>query len=87
MTLNLDKFTQKTQEALLEASRSAEAFDHTAVEPLHILHALLKQTDGVVPAIVSQIAGSPEMLLQEVDAQIRGFSQVRGSSTQRVIAA
>jgi hypothetical protein len=46
--MNLEKYTQKSQEALLEAQRLAENFKQQAIEPAHILLALLKQQDGVL---------------------------------------
>ena len=83
MAMNLDNYTQKAQAALVEAGRLAEARDHVSIEPMHILMALISQQDGVVPAIVTQIAGSPELLRAEVEDQLAGFSSMRGASTQR----
>ena len=57
--MDLNKYTQKAQEALIEAQRIALELNHQNIEPVHLLMALLNQTDGVVPAIVTKIAGSP----------------------------
>ena len=35
--MNLEKYTQKSQEALLGAQRLAEELNHQAVEPAHLL--------------------------------------------------
>ena len=56
--MNLEKYTQKSQEALLSAQNLAQSYNHQAVEPAHLLLALLNQEDGVVPALVTKIAGS-----------------------------
>ncbi|MFP3853296.1 MAG: ATP-dependent chaperone ClpB [Anaerolineales bacterium] len=81
--MNLDKYTQKTQAAVIEAQRLAEAKEHASIEPLHLLQALIQQSDGVVPAIVTQIAGSPDLLRNEVEEQLDSMSQMRGQATQR----
>ena len=49
--MNLNKLTEKAQEAVVEAQRLAENRGHTQVEPEHLLAALITQENGVVPAI------------------------------------
>ena len=51
--MKLDKFTQKSQEALFQAQQIASDLKHQAIEPAHLLFALLRQEDGVVPAVVT----------------------------------
>ncbi|MCW5847450.1 MAG: hypothetical protein KIS95_09485, partial [Anaerolineae bacterium] len=41
--MRLDKLTEKSREALLEAQHLAEQYTHPAVEPEHLLAALLQQ--------------------------------------------
>jgi len=50
--MKLDRFTQKAQEAILEAQRLATELGHPQIDPEHLLVALLRQSDGVVPQIV-----------------------------------
>ena len=56
--MNLDKFTQKAQEALFQAQQLGRDLNHQSIEPAHLLLALLQQEEGVVPALVTQITGS-----------------------------
>ena len=63
--MNLDKYTQKSQEAVLAAQQLAQNYNHQAIEPTHLLLALLQQDQGVVPAIVTKVAGSPLAISQE----------------------
>ncbi|HWQ83862.1 MAG TPA: Clp protease N-terminal domain-containing protein, partial [Anaerolineales bacterium] len=56
--MNLEKYTQKSQEAILAAQRMAQDYNHPSIEPAHLLLALLRQEDGVVPAVVTRVAGS-----------------------------
>ena len=67
--MNLDKYTQKSQEALLSAQNLAQELNHQSIEPAHLLLALLRQEDGVVPALVTKVAGSVLALREEVAAR------------------
>ena len=68
--MNLDKFTQKAQEALLQSQQLASDLHHQQIEPAHLLLALLKQDQGVVPAIVTKVAGSPIALREAIQKEL-----------------
>jgi ATP-dependent Clp protease ATP-binding subunit ClpB len=78
--MNLDRYTQKSQEAILSAQRLAQEYNHQAIEPLHLLLALLRQEDGVVPAVVTKVAGSAGGLKNEVTQELERRPQVYGGS-------
>ncbi|MBC7235468.1 MAG: ATP-dependent chaperone ClpB [Chloroflexi bacterium] len=78
MALNIDKYTQKAQEALASAQRLAEDYNHSQIEVEHLLLALLQQRDGVVPQIVSKLGVSGETLAQEVTAELSRMPQAYG---------
>jgi ATP-dependent Clp protease ATP-binding subunit ClpB len=80
--MNLEKYTQKSQEALLGAQRLAEELNHQAIEPAHVLLALLRQEDGVAPAIVTKVAGSVLALREELTKELENRPRVYGGSTQ-----
>ena len=80
--MDLERFTQKAQAALLDAQRLAEDHHHGAVEPLHLLLALVRQADGVVPAILTQISGSPDLLRGDLETELQGLPQMRGQAMQ-----
>jgi ATP-dependent Clp protease ATP-binding subunit ClpB len=77
-----DKFTQKTQDALLEAQAQAEAFNHAQIEPEHLLLALLQQGDGVAPQIVQGLGRNPSQLAAQVEAELTRRPKVYGTATQ-----
>src|SRR5690606_6705813 len=56
--MKLDKFTQKSQEAIFQAQEIARDYNHQSIEPAHLLLALIRQQNGIVPALVTQVAGS-----------------------------
>ena len=53
--MNLNKYTEKAQEAVLAAQNLAESENHPQVEPEHLLLALVEQRDGVVPALLRKL--------------------------------
>jgi ATP-dependent Clp protease ATP-binding subunit ClpB len=53
--MDFEKMTEKAQQALLEAQKMALERRHTQIEPEHLLLALVKQEDGVVPQILEKL--------------------------------
>ncbi len=53
-TMNLNKLTEKAQEAIVAAQRLAESKGNTQLEPEHLLDALVTQEGGIVPAVLEQ---------------------------------
>jgi ATP-dependent Clp protease ATP-binding subunit ClpB len=80
--MNMEKYTQKSQEAILNAQRLAQEYNHQAIEPAHLLLALLRQEDGVVPALVTKVAGSILALREEVRQELENRPKVYGGNTQ-----
>ena len=80
--MNLDKYTQKSQEALLAGQQLAKDHNHQHIEPVHLLAALLKDDEGIVPAIVNKVAGSLLALRAEVQNDLDGRPRVHGSNVQ-----
>jgi ATP-dependent Clp protease ATP-binding subunit ClpB len=78
--MDLERYTQKAQQAILAAQERAVDDHHSSVEPVHLLMALLAQPDGVVPAIVTRIAGSPAMLVDELEKELARRPKIRGAT-------
>jgi ATP-dependent Clp protease ATP-binding subunit ClpB len=79
--MDLNKYTQKAQEALIGAQGLAADLTHQNIEPTHLLLALLQQADGVVPAIVTKIAGSPLALQDDLQTDLDNRPKVYGGGT------
>jgi len=78
--MRLDKLTIKAQEAL-EASRGiAEEMSASAVEPEHLLKALLDQAEGIVRPILSKVGADPALLDGAVAAALAASPKVSGSN-------
>lgn len=78
--MNLDKFTQKAQEAILKSQQLAQDYNHQAIEPAHLLLALIQQSEGVVPAIITRVAGSTLALREELVQELARRPKVYGSN-------
>ena len=80
--MNLDRYTQKAQEAILQAQHVAMQFSHQNIEPAHLLLALLQQEEGVVPAVVTKISGSVAAIREDVEKDLQNQPKVYGANTQ-----
>jgi ATP-dependent Clp protease ATP-binding subunit ClpB len=85
MSMNMNKLTEKAQEAIVAAQRLAEDRHHTQLEPEHLLYALVAQEDGVVPAILERLEIQPRTLLEGLEPALVGFA--RGSGPTQVQAS
>jgi len=79
--MNLDRYTEKAQQAILDAQRQAQEGRHAAIEPLHLLFALVRQPQGVVGAIVTRLAGSTGLLVDGLEKDLARRPQVHGDSS------
>ena len=52
--MDLNRLTQKTQEALSAAQSLAVEHGHPEVDGEHLLHALLSQQDGLLPRLLTR---------------------------------
>ena len=80
--MNFEKYTKKSQEAVVSAQHIAQDSRHTAIEPLHILLALLQQDEGVVPALVTQVSGSTQALRAELQQELDRRPKVTGDTRE-----
>src|SRR5687767_831010 len=78
--MDLNKYTQKSQEAILNAQHIAQDYGHQSIEPAHLLLSLLKQDEGVVPAIVGKVAGSVQSLRNELTRDLEKRPKIHGSN-------
>ncbi|MGH9774909.1 MAG: ATP-dependent chaperone ClpB [Candidatus Acidiferrales bacterium] len=82
--LRFDKFTVKAQEALQTAQEIGAAHQQQQIEPLHLLAALLAQTDGVVSPVLEKLGANPQALSGEVERQLERLPKVSGVAQQNL---
>jgi ATP-dependent Clp protease ATP-binding subunit ClpB len=77
-----DRFTIKAQEVIELASKSAVDRQNGQIEPLHLLHALLNQQDGIVPPLLDRLGVERTMLGKDVDSLLSKIPRAYGETLQ-----
>jgi ATP-dependent Clp protease ATP-binding subunit ClpB len=75
-----DKFTVKAREAVQAAQSLADQGEHQAIEPEHLLLALVQQQEGVVGPILSRLGVPADAVRRDVEAELAKLPHVRGGS-------
>ncbi len=78
--MDINKLTQRSQEAVLAARAAAAERNHQYVGPEHLMLALLAQSDGIVYPLLNRLDASPADLRRDVDAALRGLPNVYGGA-------
>jgi len=78
--MNLNKFTEKAQEAVLAAPQLASELSHPQVEPEHLLVTLVEQPNGVVPSVFRKLDVEPSAVAGVVRAALAKQSKAHGGS-------
>ncbi|HEY2704951.1 MAG TPA: ATP-dependent chaperone ClpB [Candidatus Dormibacteraeota bacterium] len=92
--MRLDRFTERSQEALQAAQQLAQSLQHPTVEPEHLLLALLEQPEGLVPNLLRRLEVQPEplaarltSLLESRGKQLGGQEPGIGSALRAVLVS
>jgi ATP-dependent Clp protease ATP-binding subunit ClpB len=80
--MDLNRFTEKAREALLQAQSMAGEHSHGQIEGEHLLLALLRQSDGVVPMIVQGLGLQTSGLIQQLEGELARKPKVYGGTAQ-----
>ena len=65
--MQLDKLTQKSQEALQDAQRIASEHSHQEMDGEHLLLALIGQSESLVPELLARIGVPPAKLQPDLE--------------------
>lgn len=82
MAFDTNRFTEKSQEAIMAAQNQAQGNNNSQVEPEHLLLALLEQNDGIVPQLLNKLNISTAQLAQKTRQSINRFPRITGSAAQ-----
>ena len=78
--MNINKFTEKAQEAVLGAQQLADREGHPEFTPEHLLLTLLEQREGIVPEIVRKMNADPAALATAVRTELEKLPRAHGGS-------
>ena len=84
--MNLQKYTEKAQEAVLSARQMAEDANQNQFEPSHLLLALIEQSEGVVPQILTRLGANAGVLAQQLRAEVNNLPKVYGGEGQTYLS-
>ena len=82
--MNINKLTIKAQEALQRAQEVASEHTNQALEPAHMLAALLDDAEGIVAPILTKIGVRPELLRDKVQSAIATLPKVQGAGGSHI---
>ena len=82
--MSTQRFTQKAQEALIQAQQLAESQRHSQVDVDHLLHALAEQTDGIVPQVVQRLGVRPDEIVRDLNEAVMAAPKLQYSSETAV---
>ena len=78
--MNINKYTEKAQEAILAAQQLADRDGHPEIQPEHLLLTLVEQKEGIVPEIVRKMNADPAALAAAVRAELDKLPRAQGGS-------
>jgi ATP-dependent Clp protease ATP-binding subunit ClpB len=74
-----NKMTEKTQEALIAAQQHARENGHSQIDVEHMALALVQQSGGVVPAVLTALGVQPAQLAGALEGELGKLPKVQGS--------
>ncbi len=80
--MNAQKYTQKSLEAIQSAQELALANQNQQIEQIHLLVALLRQENGLIPQLIKQMGVTLESLDAAAMAELKKLPQVTGSGRE-----
>ncbi|MFC3799470.1 ATP-dependent chaperone ClpB [Cohnella sp. GCM10012308] len=85
--MDFNKYTQKLQEAVAGAQSLAGASGHPEIDSLHLLAALLKQQDGLLPRLLQRADIQPAEMDRQAMGRLMKRPRVGGSDSVKRYAS
>ena len=80
--MNINKFTEKAQEAVIAAQTLASEASHAEVTPEHLFVALIDQAGGIVPSVVDKLGLAPATLGTDARGLLKSLPQAHGADVR-----
>ncbi|MDP4936718.1 MAG: AAA family ATPase [Ilumatobacteraceae bacterium] len=84
MALNPKNWTLKTQEAVAAAVDQAKALSNPELTPDHLMAAIVRQDDTVVPAVLAKLGQAPLMVRNSADEKVAKLPKAYGGDEPRM---
>ncbi|MEK6755549.1 MAG: ATP-dependent chaperone ClpB [Bacteroidota bacterium] len=77
--MNFNKFTLKSQEAVQNAQEIASSYSNQALEPGHLLAALVQDSEGIVAPLLQKVGANLNYLKIKINEAIEKLPKVQGA--------
>ncbi len=84
--MNLERFTEKAQEAVVMSQQNAIRLDQQQVDAEHLALALVEQEDGLIPKLLWVLNVNPNDLAGEIRRELDRQPKVYGAAASNVYA-
>ncbi len=84
--MDMDKFTEKTQEAIGTAQEIALRMKHQQIDGEHLHLALLTQEDGLIPRLISFMGINNELIINDMEKELEKQPAVYGPAASNLYA-
>jgi len=84
MALNPKNWTLKTQEAVASAVDQAKALSNPELTPDHLMAAIARQDDTIIPAVLSKLGQAPLMVRNAADEKVSKLPKAYGGDEPRM---
>lgn len=82
--MNIEKLTQKSQEALSDSQKIAIEYSNQEIDTLHLFYALITQDDGVIPKILQLMEVNVPQLTAYTKEQLNSLPKISGNNISNV---
>jgi ATP-dependent Clp protease ATP-binding subunit ClpB len=80
--MDINKLTQKSQEALQDAQAKALRYGHSEIDGEHLLLSLLEQKNGLIPSIFNKMDVPPGSFSKEIERDLERRPKLSGSGME-----
>lgn len=84
--MNLEKYTEKAQEAVVSAQQLAIRMNHQQVDVEHLALALVQQEEGLIPRILWVLGVNPNDVSTELERELERQPKVYGTTVYNAYA-
>lgn len=85
--MNIENFTQKSQESIIEAQEIALRLSHQQMDTEHLHYALIQQDDGLISRLFTIMNKNPMQISHQLNEYLNTLPQVHGESVSSVYAS
>ena len=80
--MNIDRYTQKMQSAVMEAQNMAMSYGHQQLEPEHLHYAIGSDSEGLIPKLLEAMNVNVRSYKGELERKLSGMPKISGGNGQ-----